>query len=177
MTHTLVVTFIGPDRVGIVERLSRLVAAHQGNWEQSRMARLAGRFAGILKVTVEPALADGLVTALRGLEAEALSVFVDVIGDVAPAQELKEGSLLRLELTGVDQRGIVAEISAVLARHRISILELTSERFDAPMTGAAMFSAVAEFEPPSGVSLEQLEADLQALALDLVVHIELSEAD
>ena len=57
MPHLLVVTFTGPDRPGIVEKLSGLVTRHGGNWEESRMASLAGRFAGILKVTVPDAQA------------------------------------------------------------------------------------------------------------------------
>ncbi|MCA9522351.1 MAG: hypothetical protein KC609_15325 [Myxococcales bacterium] len=175
MTHTLVVTFVGPDRVGIVQRLSKLVASRGGNWEEGRMACLAGRFAGILKVTVEPAQAGALVAALRGLEAEELSVFVDDIG-VFESQTLGDRSRLRLELTSLDHQGIVSEISAVLASHRINILDLTSERFEAPMSGDAMFRAVVELERPTDVSLEQLEDELRALALDVVVQIELSES-
>ena len=50
---SLVVTFTGPDRPGIVASFARVVGEHGGNWEESRMARLAGQFAGILEVTVE----------------------------------------------------------------------------------------------------------------------------
>ncbi|NIM63004.1 MAG: glycine cleavage system protein R, partial [Acidobacteria bacterium] len=52
MSISLVLTVNGPDRPGLVEALSQTVAKHQGSWLESRMARLAGHFAGILRVSV-----------------------------------------------------------------------------------------------------------------------------
>jgi glycine cleavage system regulatory protein len=46
MTTTLVVTVMGTDRPGLVEALSKALAAHHGNWWESRIAGLGGRFAG-----------------------------------------------------------------------------------------------------------------------------------
>ena len=42
----LVLTLIGPDRPGLVEAVAEVVARHGGNWLESRMAHLAGKFAG-----------------------------------------------------------------------------------------------------------------------------------
>ena len=69
MMTSLVITFMAPDRPGLVELLSRTVADHGGNWLESKMSRLAGRFGGILLVSVPKANADGLMESLRGLEA------------------------------------------------------------------------------------------------------------
>ncbi|MEI2723506.1 MAG: ACT domain-containing protein [Verrucomicrobiota bacterium] len=52
MQTTLVMTVIGPDRTGLVESIARLVAEHGGNWLESRMCRLGGEFAGIVRVAV-----------------------------------------------------------------------------------------------------------------------------
>ena len=49
---TLVLTVIGDDRAGLVKALADVVSAHDGNWEQSHLAELAGQFAGIVVVTV-----------------------------------------------------------------------------------------------------------------------------
>ena len=49
---TLVLTVIGDDQSGLVDVLSGVVSDHAGNWEKSHMARLAGKFAGIVMVTV-----------------------------------------------------------------------------------------------------------------------------
>jgi glycine cleavage system regulatory protein len=46
----LVLTVIGDDRPGLVGELSAAIAAHQGNWLESSMSHLAGKFAGIVRV-------------------------------------------------------------------------------------------------------------------------------
>jgi glycine cleavage system regulatory protein len=48
MITTLVITVMGTDRSRLVEALSKDLAAHHGNWLESRIAGLGGRFAGIL---------------------------------------------------------------------------------------------------------------------------------
>jgi len=55
---SLVLTVIGPDRPGLVESLSQAIAQQEGNWLESRMARMAGQFAGILRVNIEEERAE-----------------------------------------------------------------------------------------------------------------------
>ena len=50
MEVSLVMTIIGKDRTGLVESVASLVAEHEGNWLESRMCRLGGAFAGILRI-------------------------------------------------------------------------------------------------------------------------------
>src|SRR4051794_41970887 len=76
MGISLVVTVIGNDRPGIVGRLSEVVLAAGANWEESRMARLAGKFAGILRISVEPGNADSLAGGLSALPGGGLTVVV-----------------------------------------------------------------------------------------------------
>jgi glycine cleavage system regulatory protein len=66
---TLVLTVIGDDRSGLVSALSGVIADHGGSWERSQMARLAGKFAGIVVVSVPDAGADALIRDLGPLEA------------------------------------------------------------------------------------------------------------
>ena len=58
-------TVIGPDRPGLVQAVAARVADHGGNWLESRMCRLGGQFAGILRVEVPANRRDELVTALN----------------------------------------------------------------------------------------------------------------
>ncbi len=64
---TLVLTVIGDDRAGLVNAVAQVVAGHGGNWERSQMAELAGKFAGIVLVTVPDNGVDELVAALEPL--------------------------------------------------------------------------------------------------------------
>ncbi len=51
----LVLTLIGDDRAGLVSAVAGAVSEHGGNWDRSQMAELAGKFAGIVLVTIPPA--------------------------------------------------------------------------------------------------------------------------
>ena len=66
MPTSLVLTVLGEDRPGLVEALSHIIAAHEGNWLESRMAHLAGQFAGILRASVPEGNAAALLTACKG---------------------------------------------------------------------------------------------------------------
>ncbi len=48
----LVLTYVGDDRPGLINAVSEKVAAFGGTWLESRAVRLAGKFAGILRVNV-----------------------------------------------------------------------------------------------------------------------------
>ena len=61
-------TVIGKDRTGLVESIARVVADHGGNWLESRMCRLGGEFAGILRIHVPAGKQPALVRALKELE-------------------------------------------------------------------------------------------------------------
>ena len=74
MSTSLVLVVIGPDRPGLVDMLSDAIARHGGSWEESRMARLAGRFAGILRATVPEDRREALEAHLGELRTSGLEV-------------------------------------------------------------------------------------------------------
>jgi len=87
----LVLTVIGDDRPGLVEQLSTAISTHQGNWLESSMSRLAGKFAGILKVSVPAEQAPALQQALAGL-----SLLKVTVESSPESQEAPKGRRLRL---------------------------------------------------------------------------------
>lgn len=166
---TFVLTAIGDDRAGLVNALADVVARHGGNWEQSEMAELAGKFAGIVMVTVPDARADELVAALGSLEG-----VLDVHAHRGRI-ERPPSQRVALALMGTDRPGIVREISAVLARHGVSIGQLATATREAPMAGGMLFEADAVLDVPAGVTAATLRADLEAVAGELMVDIDLED--
>src|SRR5262245_2486527 len=106
MGTSLVVTVIGNDKPGIVERLSEVVLAAGAKWEESRMARLAGKFAGILRISVSAENADALASELRALSRDGLTIVVE-----SSAAATETFRTVRLELVGNDHPGIIRDIS------------------------------------------------------------------
>jgi glycine cleavage system regulatory protein len=168
----LVLTLIGPDRPGLVESVADVVVSHGGNWLESRMAHLAGKFAGILRVEIPDDKAEALLAALTELDTRGLKV----VGEPsAEAGHPTAGRSLDLELVGLDRPGIVREISQLLANSGANVEELSTDRTSAPMSGEMLFLAKARVRLPSDADLGTMRAALERLASDLMVEIRLVE--
>jgi glycine cleavage system regulatory protein len=166
----LVLTLIGPDRPGLVEAVAEPIAAHGGNWLESRMAHLAGKFAGILRVDVPPDRVADLTAALARLEARGLRVLVEAS---RPEPAAPGRRIMDLDLVGSDRPGIVRELSHALAADGVNIEELETDRAPAPMSGEHLFRAQARVNVPSGADIAALRARLEKLAGDMLVEIRL----
>jgi glycine cleavage system regulatory protein len=167
---SLIVTVIGEDRPGIVDQVSDLVLATGANWEESRMARLAGKFAGILRVSVDPARAADLTAGLAGLEVHGLKVMIEP-GTSADSRY----RTIVLELVGNDRPGIVRDISRLLAEGGVNIEELETEVTSAPASGDPLFRARARLRTPPAVALDDLRRTLELVAHDLMVDLTVDE--
>jgi glycine cleavage system regulatory protein len=172
MTTSLVLTIIGEDRPGLVEQLSQTLATHHGSWLESRMANLAGKFAGIVHAEVPDANSDALTQALKALASEGLRIIVEKSGREPPAEDYR---LLKLELVGHDRVGIVRDISEALASKRVNIDELTTQTTSASMSGETHFEAAAKLRVPETVTTEELREALESLANELMVDISLDD--
>ena len=168
MDH-LVLTVIAPDQPGLVEKVAQCVAAHGGNWLESRMSRMAGQFAGILRVAVPAEAYDELVAALHGLAAQGIRVLVAESG-IEPSCSWKP---IHLDLVGNDRPGIVRDITGLLAELGVNLERLTTEVAPAPMSSEPLFHAEALLAVPLGLTLDVLQARLEDLADDLMVELNL----
>ena len=172
MNSSLVMTVIGPDRPGLVESIAETVAAHEGNWVESRMANLCGQFAGILRVQLPSEKQPALVEALRALQGRGLSV---VVQPDRPEAKAAEKTLMALEIVGHDRPGIVRQISRALAARGVNVEELSTECVSAPMSGEILFKASAWLHVPDNCDRAQLRKELETIAADLIVDITFEE--
>lgn len=168
---TLVLTVTGADRAGLVSSLSTSVADHGGSWLTSRMARLAGTFAGVVLVEVP----DERVEAFRDGVSQLSATGLDVVVKAAGAASANAGIPLRLNLIGHDRPGIVHQISAALAAHGASFEQLETRTREAPMSGGVLFEVEADVIAPSSADVPALHSALEAIADELMVDIELTD--
>ncbi|WP_137819983.1 MULTISPECIES: glycine cleavage system protein R [unclassified Pseudomonas] len=172
MNH-LVLTIIAQDKPGLVEHIAECIAEHGGNWLESRMSRMAGQFAGILRVGVPAEAYDELVDALQGLNSQGIRVLLAESG-IEPSCTWKP---ILLDLVGNDRPGIVRDITRLLTEHGINVESLTTEVMPAPMSSEPLFHAKAVLAVPLTLSLELLQTRLEALADEMMVELNLrSEA-
>jgi glycine cleavage system regulatory protein len=168
----LVLTLIGPDRPGLVQAVAGIVADHGGNWLESRMTHLAGKFAGILRAELPAARAPAALKALAALEREGLKIVAET---AARAERAGGDRTMDLDLLGQDRPGIVREIAQLLAGGGINVEELTTDRKSAPMSGEILFEAKARVRVPASADLGKLRAALERIANDLMVEIKLED--
>jgi glycine cleavage system regulatory protein len=162
---SLILTVIGPDRPGLVRALAQSVAAHGGSWLESRMARLAGQFAGIVMVEAP----DSLLADLRALENEGLRIAVHPGATPAAAPS---GERLTLEVVGNDRPGIVRDVARVLAEHGVNIEELTTGVVSGSFSGETLFKATAFVRAPDAAAVAAIRTGLEFLGNEMMVDIQ-----
>ncbi len=174
MDTSFIITFIGDDRPGLVEELSSTISSHQGNWQESRLSQLAGKFAGLIRVSLPTDRGPDLELALKALSEKGLSVRVTAFEPAPAAQgRLRD---IRLSILGPDRPGIVREVSAALAARQINVIELESRVDSAPMSAELLFSATVEAQVDETSDLDELAEALDDIANQMLLDIQLEPA-
>lgn len=171
-TTSLVVTVMGPDRPGIVSVLSERAQRFGANWAASRMAKLAGEFAGMVHFEVPRENAEALAAALRALEPTGLRVVIAKSEGADTATGLRG---LELELVGDDQLGIISNLTRILAERGISIEHMHTEIVGGAASGKQTFKVSAHLLAPTALSSDTLRRELGVLANEMMVDIALDE--
>ena len=169
MKSYIIMTVLGPDRPGLVSSLADAVASHGGNWLDSRMARLAGQFAGIVRIEVPTDEADALLDSLRHPGIEGLTV-------QAAREKVETPTALRtlaVDVVGNDRPGIVRELSAAIVKAGGNVEELTTGLESAPMSGHPMFRAHGIISIGAEVEAATLSSAIENLGGDLTVDVTL----
>lgn len=175
MNQILVLSILSDDKPGVVEALANIVSKHDGNWLESRMSHLAGKFAGILQVQVPDSQSPSLQNALSALKA---SHGIEVVASVASASDIEEDiKTLQFSLMGNDRPGIIRELSQAFASHHINLDELQTNCTSMPWSGDPMFTAHGLLHIPTQVDVDDLSEQLDEIADELGVDIELGEVE
>lgn len=167
MNTSIAMTVLGNDRPGLVNSLAATVASHGGNWLESRMARLAGQFAGIVRIECPADAVDALIQDLQNSEASGLTIHAVREESAAPLPRRTLG----VDVVGNDRPGIVRELSAAVAGAGGNIEELTTGLESAPMSGHPMFRAHGVISIPENSDPAALAAAIESLGGDLTVDV------
>lgn len=172
MRCSLVLAVVSDDRPGIIEILSKVILDHGGEWTDSKMLVMGGKFAGILLVDLPCRERRPFFDAMDAFKLQGLRVIVEE----ADQEDEREYYELNLEMVGQDRPGIVREITQLLAKNDIQVESLESRVESASMSGEALFFATALVNVPANVNLELLEGEFEGLANELMVDIKLLDS-
>ncbi|MDG0980655.1 MAG: ACT domain-containing protein [Halieaceae bacterium] len=172
MTKPFLLSIIGDDKPGLVDAIASCVADNEGNWQTSQLTHLAGKFAGIVLITLPIANADALAEQLKTLSSTGLSVRVSPAeSSSVPATEAS------LSVIGPDRPGIIREISQAFSRRNINMLKLNSDIVPAPMTNEPLFQATIDISFSQDQDRLELESALDFIAEDMTVEIDIDYRD
>lgn len=166
----VIVTVVAVERPGIIEAVAAVVADHSGNWAESRLATMAGMFAGIIRIEVAEAAVGDLRAALESLSGRGpiADVTVRVVETAATPIATEHH---RVNVVGNDRPGIVAEVSAALARSGVTVTDLTTSVEPASMSGGVLFRMGMEVGLTADQTIEAVRSALEEVSPDIMCDV------
>jgi glycine cleavage system transcriptional repressor len=171
-SNHLILTAVGPDRVGLVERIAEFIARHGCNIEDSKMAVFCGEFALIALIAGEVVNLGKISSDYGRIEAETgLKISIKT-----PAARAAPAPLLpyRLTVSSMDHPGIVYQISAVLSGLGVNIESMETETYAAPVSGTPIFRLEAAIAVPAATNVNALRQRFAEMQREENIDIELA---
>ena len=163
-----ILTVTSNDKPGIVEAIATKVTEHQGNWLESSLAQLAGKFVGVVRISLPQIQCELLIAELQQLSSRGITISFDIeSADKNSTAQLTA----KFHAVGPDRTGIVKELSTSFAKHSINVNELESKLSSMPYSGDPLFEASGEVSLPDDTALDDVYERLDDIANDLGIDI------
>lgn len=171
----IVFTLTGPDRIGIVDEVTRILLEAGGNVETSRMTRLGGEFAILLLLSIPPERLAGLDREIAAFAEQGYKVTTGPTS-LSYAERFPGWLPCQIEIRGADHEGIVHEIAHILSQRGISIESMDTVTTRAPINGMPLFMMTAAVIVPPGLPGRDWEEELSEVGERLGVEIRVTGA-
>jgi len=171
MSSFLIISIMADDRPGLIETLSSIITEHHGNWLESRMAHLAGKFAGIVRIQISDKQQDPLKQSLQALQAQGWNINIEQ--DAPQVEKIEQTTQVQLHIVGNDRPGIVKEVAQALACQGVNVLELATHFESAAMSAEALFKTQAKIQLPKQLDVDDVRDQLEKLSNDLMVEVQI----
>jgi len=153
----LVISALGKDHPGIINKLSRAVLDADCNILDTRMAVLSGAFAILMSVEAPWDKLARLEGQLPELEKE---LDLTVIAQRTTPAEISSRCLpYGVDAVALDQPGIVHNLTAFFAERGINIEDMTTSSYAAAHTGTPMFAVRMSIGIPANVHIAALREE------------------
>jgi glycine cleavage system transcriptional repressor len=166
----IVFTLTGPDRIGIVDEVTRILLEAGGNVETSRMTRLGGEFAILLLLSIPPEGLAGLDREIASFAEQGYKVTTGPTS-LSYAERFPGWLPCQIEIRGADHEGIVHEIAHILSQRGISIESMDTVTTRAPINGMPLFMMTADVIVPPGLPGRDWEEELNEAGERLGVEV------
>jgi len=168
----LILTAVGPDQVGLVQKISEFISRHGCNIEDSKMAVFCGEFAVIVLISGDSADLVKIGRDYREIETETgLAMSIKI-----PSTRHPPASFLPYKLTAscMDHPGIVYRISGVLSSMGVNIESMETKTYSAPVSGTPIFQLEANLAVPTKTNVNQLRERFNEIQREENIDIDLA---
>ena len=138
MSQYLVLSAIGNDQPGLVNKLSQMIVERKGNITSSRMMAMGGEFALMLMIEGNETTINDIQTKLPKVES--------LLGLTITSRktQLDHSQSARIpysvEVVSMDHPGIVQQVADFFSSHMANIEEMNTDTYAAAHTGTPMFA-------------------------------------
>jgi len=167
MDQAVILTVVGSDRPGLTRAIADAVYAAGGNWLESHLSRLGGKYVGSVLVELPEGRLGELEEAARRIDAIGLKV--DIIASATPGE--RSGRPLTIEIVGQDRAGIVREVTTVLAGLDVNIEDFVTAIESSAWSGAPLFRAKAKLLIPAALAIEDVREALEGISGEIMVDL------
>ncbi len=170
--ENLILTAVGPDKIGLVGKLSEFIVQQGCNIEDSKMAVFCGEFAIILLISGEPKKLQQVAGSYNELEAQTgLNISIR-----RPSSRKAPDPALPYKLIAscMDHPGVVHRLSSVLSHLAVNIESLETKTYLAPVSGTPIFRLEATLSVPTRLNINALRARLAEIEREENIDVDLS---
>jgi glycine cleavage system transcriptional repressor len=170
----LILTAIGPDQVGLVQKISEFISRHGCNIEDSKMAVFCGEFAVIVLISGDGVKLVKVARDYREIETETgLAISIKT-----PSTRRATDSFLPYRLTAscMDHPGIVYQLSAILSGMGVNIESMETKTYAAPVSGTPIFQLEADLSVPTRTNIGALRERFAEIQKEENIDIDLTAA-
>ncbi len=167
----VVISVLGQDRPGIIAAVSRILFEHDCNIENVDQTILQSEFSGIFisAIPLDMTLIRLETALVQGLKPLGLHVYVKTLDPCKPDPKFIKSEPFVFTTRGPDQKGLVAKITAVIARHGVNVTNLKAvfKGGDEPSDNIMIY----EVDIPADTDQQALYQDLRGKAAELGLEI------
>ncbi len=173
----VIISVLGQDRPGIIAAIARILFENDGNIENVSQTSLKSEFAGIFIVAIpdilaQDDLAQRMAVALDGMD---LQVHIKPVEARHEADAPPGVESFIITTRGPDQKGLVARMTAIIARHNINVTNCQAvfKGGDDPNSNIMIY----EVDIPEDTDQQTLFNELRQKGADLRLQVSIQHRD
>jgi glycine cleavage system regulatory protein len=166
MNTQFMATIAGEDRPDLLKILAAKTHALEGRWLNSKISRLEGQIAGIIKIDIPSANLFALKTDFNSIPN--FHVSTSEVKLVA----ITECDQLQLKIEANDRPGIISDIMHFLDDKGVTIEHMENHRFGVIGLGTTVFIAELSLMVPVDLGKDMLIEELEKLSSDFRIEAE-----